>query len=146
MNGEEASLQRFVVAQSREYFWILQELQEGKKEGHWMWFIFPQIKGLGRSPVSLNLSIVNEKEAREYLAHPVLGGNLQECTQTLLSHADKRIYKIFNELDTLKFQASMTLFAHVSPAGSLFHNALDAFFDGWEHRQTLEIIEELSDF
>jgi len=137
-------LERFLYAQGPEYSAVLKELQDGRKKGHWMWFIFPQIKGLGRSSISQNFAIVSQEEAIEYLNNPVLGKNLLECTRLVLSHSDTKIYKIFNELDMLKFQASMTLFAHISPDESVFQKALDAFFYGREHRQTIDLLEEES--
>ena len=138
MSGK--GLERFAFAQSTNYPSVLQELQEGRKQGHWMWFIFPQIRGLGRSVVSQHFALADQEEAEEYLEHAVLGQNLRECTQIVLSHHDKGIYKIFDGLDILKFQASMTLFASISPSGSIFHNALDAFFDGREHQQTIDLL------
>ena len=142
MKQREQGLERFVYAQSRSYDSVLMELRKGRKNGHWMWFVFPQIRGLGRSVISSKFAIRDQEEAEDYLKHSILGNNLIECTQMVLSHYnDKKIYHIFDGLDVHKFQACMTLFASVSAAPSVFHNALDAYFDGRDHRLTIDLLE-----
>ena len=136
-------LERFIYAQTPEYATVLAELQAGRKRSHWMWFVFPQIRGLGRSATSQKFAIVDQEEAEQYLRHAVLGRNLIECTQIVVSHwhSNTKIYQIFNELDLLKFHACMTLFARISSDSPVFRQALDAFFDGREHRQTINLLE-----
>lgn len=108
--GDPFNLQRFVDAQAPVYETVLRELRAGRKTTHWIWFIFPQAKGLGRSPMSRRYAISSLDEARAYLAHPVLGPRLKECVDLLLSHADVPLEDILGELDAMKFRSSMELF------------------------------------
>lgn len=103
-------LERFVDAQAPVYEQVLRELRAGRKTTHWIWFIFPQAKGLGRSAMSLRYSIASLDEARAYLAHPVLGSRLAECTELVLSHRGVSLEEIFGDLDAMKFRSSMQLF------------------------------------
>ena len=127
---EDYHLERFVTAQDPVYAQVLAELQAGRKRTHWIWFIFPQIAGLGSSATSRHYAIQSVAEARAYLAHPVLGPRLVACVTTLLAGPAASALAVFGQPDTLKFQSSLTLFAGVSEPGSIFERALDRFFDG----------------
>jgi uncharacterized protein (DUF1810 family) len=140
MKKKQIGLERFAFDQSRNYSAVLEELNDGRKKTHWMWFIFPQIVGLGRSSVSKKYALANQEEAEEYLQHTVLGNNLRECTEIMISHYPMKIYTIFDGLDIHKFHACMTLFSSISPDGSIFHNALDAYFDGRKHQPTIDLL------
>jgi uncharacterized protein (DUF1810 family) len=109
-------LQRFLDAQQPVYATVLAELAEGRKVTHWIWFIFPQAAGLGRSPVSRKYAIASLDEARAYLAHPVLGARLQQCTALVRSHAGVPLEEIFGSLDAMKFRSSMDLFGQAGAA------------------------------
>ena len=135
------SLNRFIKAQELAYPIALREIKNGKKRSHWMWYIFPQIRGLGTSSMSYTYGISRLDEAKAYLAHPVLSGRLYELCETLLLHRDKRIEEIFSEVDSMKLRSSMTLFSLVSLEGSLFHQVLDCFFDGKLDRETLKLVD-----
>jgi len=133
-------LVRFVEAQDPVFAGVITELKAGKKTSHWMWFVFPQIAGLGMSAMSLRYSLTGLEEAKAYLAHPVLGPRLRLVTEAVMSHAGKGppIHQIFGSPDDLKFQSSMTLFHHAAPADALFKAALDAFYEGEECTATIE--------
>ncbi|MDT8389276.1 MAG: DUF1810 domain-containing protein [Lentisphaeria bacterium] len=134
------NLERFVEAQDAVYAAVVAELRAGDKRGHWMWFIFPQIAGLGHSPTARYYAIASLDEARAYLDHPVLGPRLLECANILLGADGRSAERIFGFPDVLKLRSSMTLFAHVSPPGSVFSQVLDKFYDGKEDPLTLERI------
>ena len=133
------SLDRFVQAQTLMYPSVLKQIQSGKKTSHWMWFMFPQLRGLGTSTMAHIYGISGLGEAKAYLAHPVLSGRLYELCETLLLHRDKHIEEIFSDVDSMKLRSSMTLFSLVSLEGSLFHQVLDCFFDGQPDRETLKL-------
>ena len=118
------NLERFVEAQAPVYPRALAELTAGRKQSHWMWFVFPQLSGLGRSPMAQHYAIHSLEEARSYLAHPLLGARLKECTSTVLGVIGKSAHEIFDTPDDLKFHSSMTLFAHAAPDEPLFRAAL----------------------
>ena len=124
------NLDRFVQAQSSVFERVLQELRAGMKTGHWMWFIFPQIKGLGRSPVSIEFAIASRQEASAYLQHPTLGPRLKQCTRLVLQVEGRSVEEIFGVPDDMKFRSSMTLFAQVSPDDDIFVKALQKYFVG----------------
>lgn len=133
-------LQRFIDAQRYAYEFALAEMEAGRKTSHWIWYIFPQIKGLGHSYNANYYGLSGLDEAREYLDHPVLGQRLREITRAVLAHAEKDIYDIMGaRVDALKFRSSMTLFDMVSP-NDVFARALDAFFSGVRDMRTLELI------
>ena len=134
----EHDLQRFVIAQEGVYPTALAELRAGHKRSHWMWFVFPQIAGLGHSEMARRYAIASSDEAAAYLAHPVLGKRLRECTSAVLMHDEVGIDEIFGHPDDLKFHSCMTLFADVAPDEALFQNALDRFFDGMPDAATIE--------
>jgi uncharacterized protein (DUF1810 family) len=134
-------LNRFVRAQAPIYADALAELSAGYKRSHWMWFIFPQIDGLGFSATTKRYSIRSLDEARAYLAHPVLGERLMECTGTVLALEGRTALNIFGKPDDMKLQSSMTLFAAISPAGSEFAALLDKYFNGNRDPRTVELIQ-----
>lgn len=131
-------LDHFMQAQAPVIEAVLTELRAGQKRSHWMWFVFPQVEGLGSSPRSQRYALHSLAEARAYLAHPVLGPRLTACTEAVLGHAGQRTAnEIFGSPDDLKFHSSMTLFHRAAPEEALFRQALDAFFDGEEDERTL---------
>jgi uncharacterized protein (DUF1810 family) len=131
-------LDRFVIAQESIFKRVLSELRAGAKMGHWMWFIFPQIRGLGRSPISIEYAISSRDEAQAYLQHPVLGPRLKECTQLVLEVDGRSATDIFATPDDMKFRSSMTLFAQVSGDDDIFQRALQKYFDGVSDHLTLD--------
>lgn len=130
-------LQRFVSAQDGVYPAVQAELRAGRKRSHWMWFIFPQIAGLGFSAVAQRYAIASLAEASAYLAHPVLGERLRECTRLVLAAQERSINAIFGSPDDMKFHSCMTLFAQAAPDESLFKDALKKYFDGAPDTATL---------
>jgi uncharacterized protein (DUF1810 family) len=125
-----AELDRFVTAQDGVYPGVLDELRRGRKTGHWIWFIFPQIAGLGRSEVSRYYSIASLHEARAYLAHPLLGARLIECATVVAAITGSTAIEIFGGVDAMKVRSSMTLFRRVAPDERAFQTVLDRFYDG----------------
>ncbi|HEY9218460.1 MAG TPA: DUF1810 domain-containing protein [Phenylobacterium sp.] len=123
-------LERFVEAQAGAYDHAIAELRAGEKRSHWMWFVFPQIQGLGRSPMAQRYAIASLDEAQAYLAHPLLGARLRECVEAILAHRDLSAHAIFGMPDDDKLRSSLTLFAAAAPQEPLFGDALDAFFGG----------------
>ena len=134
-------LERFVNAQAPIYDRALAEITRGRKQSHWMWFVFPQFAGLGFSDMSRRFAIATLAEARAYLAHPLLGARLTECAEAVLNVKDASALAIFGSPDDMKLRSSATLFAAVSPPGSVFHRLLDAYFGGMEDRETMRLIE-----
>ena len=134
-------LERFVEAQSRVYDTVRAELRQAAKRSHWMWFIFPQIKGLGSSATAVHFAIGSREEAAAYLKHFVLGPRLVECTRLVLGVKGRTSEQIFGEIDSLKFRSSMTLFAEVTLKETVFREALEKYFDGEGDALTLEILE-----
>ncbi len=132
------NLQRFVDSQSPVYEQVISELRQGRKRGHWMWFIFPQISGLGRSPMAARFAISSRQEAEAYLNHPILGPRLRECTRLLTLVEGRTIQEILGYPDDLKFRSSMTLFARVTPDDRIFQDALDKFYGAEYDAMTLE--------
>jgi uncharacterized protein (DUF1810 family) len=131
-------LNRFIEAQSSVIEQVRRELEAGRKRTHWMWFIFPQLRDLGRSPTARHFGLTGPDEARAYLADPVLGPRLVECT-TLVNHVeDKTADEIFGQPDTLKFRSCMTLFATLQPKP--FEDALRKYYDGTPDPMTLELL------
>ncbi len=136
-------LDRFTAAQAGVYTRVLEELRAGEKRSHWMWFIFPQIRGLGASPTSQRYAIASQAEARAYFAHPVLGARLLECTAIVNSLAHRSAAEIFGWPDELKFGSSMTLFSTFSDPGSIFSAALNKYFSGTPDQATLRQLGQL---
>lgn len=123
-------LDRFVTAQHGVYAGVLGELRQGRKTGHWIWFIFPQIAGLGSSAMSQHYAIVSLDEARAYVAHPVLGARLRECAGIVLETKGLTATEIFGPLDAMKVRSCMTLFQHAAPDEPVFGQVLDQFYGG----------------
>ena len=124
------NLQRFVDAQDPGYERVCAELRNGQKVGHWMWFIFPQLRGLGYSPMATTFGISSQQEAEAYLKHPILGLRLKECTRLVNAVEGRSINQIFGSPDDLKFRSSMSLFASVAPEHQIFKDALQKYFGG----------------
>ncbi|MDR6763979.1 uncharacterized protein (DUF1810 family) [Flavobacterium sp. 2755] len=133
-------LSRFLDAQNKLYLTALAEIKKGKKETHWMWFIFPQIKGLGTSDTSNLYAIADLKEASEFLEHPILGKHLIEISEILLTFKRKSADGIFGDLDARKLRSSMTLFSMAENTNPIFQEILDAFFSGESDPLTISII------
>lgn len=143
MNPDDPyDLNRFLAAQEGVYEKALAELRTGEKRTHWMWFIFPQIEGLGYSPMARRYSIKSIEEARQYLNHPVLGRRLLECTEAVVNLKGGSVSEIFGYPDDLKFKSSMTLFEKIAGAGSVFSRALDRYCQGERDTATLHRIEK----
>ena len=133
-------MDRYIKAQAPVYARALAELKAGHKQSHWMWYVFPQIAGLGNSAMSHAYAIQSLQEAREYLAHPVLGARLRECCRTVMDLDGTTAHEIFRSPDDLKFRSCLTLFAHAAPDESLFDDLLVKYFGGKEDPATLEIL------
>lgn len=133
-------LARFVDAQSSVYERVRGELSAGKKSSHWMWFIFPQLRGLGSSLMAQKFAIGSLAEAQAYLQHPVLGPRLLECTQLVMQIEGRNIEQIFGHPDDMKFRSCMTLFMRASPADQLFSDALKKYFAGEQDERSLELL------
>jgi uncharacterized protein (DUF1810 family) len=129
-------LERFVVAQTHAYDRALEELRRGCKTGHWIWFVFPQVAGLGRSGMSQQYAIASLDEARAYLAHPVLGPRLRECARAVLASTDRTAEQILGPLDALKLRSSMTLFHRAEPDEPVFAEVLDRYYSGIADERT----------
>jgi uncharacterized protein (DUF1810 family) len=142
MNDDPHDLRRFLAAQDGggTYERALAELRAGRKTSHWMWFVFPQLAGLGQSAMSRRYAIGSLEEARAYLAHPVLGPRLRECSQALLSHPDRSAAEILGGIDAVKLRSSMTLFAAADPAEPLFAGVLAQFCAGARDRETERLL------
>jgi len=135
-------LERFVVAQAPVIERVRTELAAGRKRSHWMWFVFPQIAGLGHSPMAQHYAIASLAEARAYLAHPLLGARLRECTGFVLATHGKTVHDIFGSPDDLKFRSCMTLFAEAAPDEELFAAALSKYFSGVADAATVSLIRD----
>ncbi len=138
-----ASLARFVDAQAPVYRRVMEELTAGRKQTHWMWFIFPQLLGLGHSPMSRLYAIRDLAEARQYLADPILGRRLRQCVALMMEHKERTVREILGTPDDLKFRSCLTLFAEAASEKSersLFAKALDQFYGGEPDRRTLELL------
>jgi uncharacterized protein (DUF1810 family) len=133
-------LQRFVAAQDGIFSGALAELKSGRKRSHWIWFVFPQLAGLGTSPMAVHYAIGSAAEARAYLAHPVLGPRLHEGIAAMLAHQGARPEAILGGIDALKFRSSLTLFELAADDPVPFAAALDAFYDGERDKRTLELL------
>ncbi len=137
-------LERFTAAQDRIYRTVLAELKSGQKRTHWMWFIFPQIDGLGFTPTSIRYAIKSVAEARAYLDHPVLGPRLVECAEAVLAVEGRSASAIFGYPDDMKLRSSMTLFAHVAEEPQpVFARVLDKYYTGEKDNKTLRILAGL---
>ena len=137
---ESLLLERFIEAQEGIYNTVLTELRAGKKQSHWMWFIFPQMAGLGRSSTASFYAIKSAAEAEAYLRHPMLGSRLRECTTTVLNLEGLSLTDIFDYPDNLKFCSSMTLFNFVAPRDSIFESAIIKYCKAHKDARTLQIL------
>lgn len=135
-----AALDRFVDAQAGVWAQVLAELKAGRKTSHWMWFVFPQIAGLGRSETARFYGIADVAEARAYLAHPLLGARLREAAQALLGHREESAEAMLGGIDAVKLRSSMTLFEAVAPDEPVFAAVLEAFFSGQRDPETVRRI------
>ncbi len=135
-------LQRFVDAQHDDYDDALAEIRRGRKDSHWMWYIFPQFRGLGLSPMSQQYAIQSRAEAAAYLQHEPLGQRLKECAVAALHVEGKTAREIFGSPDDLKLKSCCTLFAAVSPSGSVFEQLLDKYYQGQRDPKTLQLLGE----
>lgn len=135
----------FIQAQDTIYSQVIEELTQGSKRTHWMWFIFPQVKGLGHSKMSRRFAIGSLEQAKAYLQHEVLGVRLIECTELLLSHPDKSALNIFGSPDNLKLQSSLTLFAFAAGNKCVFEQLLYQFFAGSYDINTIEMLKQIND-
>jgi len=134
-------LQRFVDAQKPVYARVMEELARGAKASHWMWFVFPQLKGLGRSAMAQHYGIASAVEAQAYWRHPALGPRLKECTELVLAVEGKTALQIFGSPDDLKFCSSMTLFDRVVQEEPVFGRAIDKYFDGQRDARTIALMD-----
>ena len=143
MPEEHNDLGRFVEAQASTYEQALSELRAGRKRTHWMWFVLPQLRGLGQSEMSYVYGVTNRAEALAYYMHPVLGKRLTQCVEAVLSHGTISATTILGEVDALKFQSCLTLFASVAPQEPCFAQALQAFYAGKQDHATLRLLATL---
>lgn len=141
VDADPYRLARFVQAQDGPYADALDELRAGRKASHWMWFVFPQVAGLGSSPTSQRYAIASLDEARAYLLHPVLGPRLVECARAVLSHPELTPREIMGSPDDAKLRSSMTLFARVADSEPVFQQVLDTFFAGEHDARTVELLD-----
>lgn len=139
-------LNRFIQAQKNDYERALAEVKSGRKRSHWMWYIFPQFDGLGFSQTSKRYAIKSVAEAKAYLSHPILGPRLIQCVEAVLQVEGRSADEIFGSPDDMKLKSCATLFAHVSPAGSVFEQLLNQFFQGDRDTKTLCLLETSSQF
>jgi len=138
--ADAMDLDRFVAAQAPVLDQVRRELAAGQKRSHWMWFVFPQLRGLGQSAMAQRYGLASLEEARAYLAHPVLGQRLEECTALVNAVQGHSAAEILGGVDAMKFRSCMTLFAAVRPGDSVFRTALDRYFDGAPDPRTLALL------
>ena len=138
VTGDPFDLRRFVDAQAPIFEQVLQELRQGRKRSHWMWFIFPQIAGLGHSEMARRYAIASRAEAAAYLTHPILGARLEECRRLVRAVEGRSAREIFGTPDDLKFHSAMSLFASVAPERAIFQDNLRKYFAGALDRATVE--------
>jgi uncharacterized protein (DUF1810 family) len=145
MNTDVFGLTRFLEAQQRQYAAALKEMREGGKRTHWIWFVFPQLSGLGRSAYAQQYGLTGLAEARAYLAHPVLGLRLREATEAMLAHQAMGAVSVLGPVDAVKFRSCLTLFSLAAPGEPLFSTALECFFAGECDLRTLQLLEAQGD-
>ena len=143
-SADPYDLDRFVRAQATDYDQALSELREGHKRSHWMWYIFPQMEGLGLSPMSRQYAIKSAAEARAYLDHPILGPRLRECATVVYNIDGRSVFEIFGAPDDMKLRSSATLFASVS-GGGIFEQLIQKYFEGQHDEKTLATLRPPSD-
>jgi len=142
MNEDHFDLQRFIDAQELMYPYALKEIKAGRKRSHWMWFVFPQLEGLGQSATAIKFSIKSKDEAMAYLNHSILGKRLREITEELLTLEGKSVADIFGAPDDMKLKSSMTLFDAISP-NDIFNDVIDKYCESKQDFQTVAILENL---
>ncbi|HVK10948.1 MAG TPA: DUF1810 domain-containing protein [Gemmataceae bacterium] len=140
MADDPFDLNRFVTAQADDYDQAIAEIRAGRKRSHWMWYVFPQLDGLGSSPTARFYAIKSRAEARAYLDHPVLGPRLRECAAAAAAVEGRTATEVFGSPDDLKLRSSATLFAAVSPPGSVFERVLARYYDGRPDERTLGLL------
>jgi uncharacterized protein (DUF1810 family) len=145
MNSDPFNLRRFIAAQEAVIEDVLDELRAGRKASHWMWFIFPNIQGLGSSAMAQRYAVASGEEARAYHEHRLLGARLRQCTRLVLEVEGRRVEQIFGYPDDLKFHSSMTLFAEVAPEEPLYHKGLQKYFGGEADPRTRAVLAKHSD-
>ena len=138
--SDQFNLARFTEAQAPVYDTVVAELRAARKRTHWMWFIFPQLAGLGRSATAQRYAIVSLDEARAYLAHPVLGPRLRECAALVAAAEGSSAHQIFDDPDDMKLHSSLTLFVHAAPGEAVFRQCLDKYFHGAPDPSTLSLL------
>ena len=136
---DDYDLERFVQAQNGVYDQALAEIRGGRKKTHWMWFVFPQLAGLGSSPMARKYAIQSLDEAREYLKHPLLGARIRECAEAVVSVSGKSALEIFGSPDDLKLRSCATLFAQVSPEDSVFHRIIRQYYSSKPDEETIRL-------
>ena len=136
----EQGLDRFLIAQQRDYAQALAELQAGHKRSHWIWYVLPQLRSLGRSAMAREYGIRDRQEAADYLAHPVLGPRLVACVNALLSHPERSAVEMLGEVDAMKLRSCLTLFGAVAQGEPCFGQALQTFYGGEADRETLRLL------
>ncbi|KAF2989004.1 hypothetical protein MJC1_03912 [Methylocystis sp. MJC1] len=141
-NDDPFDLQRFIEAQKGSYAQALSELRAGRKTSHWIWYVFPQLAGLGFSQASRFYGLSGLDEARAYLADPILGPRLRECVEVMLASGDRNAEDVLGSTDAMKFRSSMTLFARAASEEALFTQALARFFDSEDDPKTIELLKE----
>ncbi len=144
-SNTQFDLSRFIQAQANSYTTALAELKNCQKQSHWMWYIFPQLYGLGHSATAKYYAIKNLEEARLYLAHPVLGKRLQECSRAVLAVQGRSILDIMGFPDNLKLHSSMTLFARIANSNPVFTDVIEKYFDGIQDIRTLLLLKNLQE-
>ena len=140
MTQEHAALERFVLAQARNYEQALRELQAGHKRSHWIWYVLPQLRGLGRSAMAREYGIENRQEAEAYMAHPVLGPRLVECVHAVLQHEHRSAVQILGDVDAIKFRSCLTLFAALATTETCFARALERFYPDGPDPESLRLL------
>lgn len=142
--GDTPSLDRFLQAQERDYAQALAELQAGRKQTHWIWYVLPQLRGLGHSAMAERYGIDGRAEAEAYVAHPVLGPRLVACVRALLSHPNLTAEEMLGGVDAMKLRSCLTLFAEVAPGEGCFAEALGTFYEGQRDTRTLALLNASS--
>lgn len=142
-SSDPHSLQRFVEAQDPVIKDVKEELRSGRKRTHWMWYVFPQMEGLGRSQMARRYAISSRDEAEAYLEHPILGSRLRECTEIVNAVEERSANEIFGSPDDLKFRSSMTLFDAVADDPTPFRTAIELYFDNEPDPKTLDLLEDV---
>ncbi|MBN8493857.1 MAG: DUF1810 domain-containing protein [Burkholderiales bacterium] len=140
MHTAPQALDRFLAAQAADYALALAELRRGRKQSHWVWYVLPQLRGLGLSAMAQQYGLAGLQEARDYALHPVLGARLRECVAAITAHRGVSAAQILGDIDAMKFRSCLTLFMHAAPQEPLFAQALQQFFGGEPDARTLALL------